>query len=307
MSSKQHAVSGLLILDKPIGLTSNQALGRVKRIFGVKKAGHTGTLDPMATGLLVICLGHATRVAAHLMNADKAYQARAHLGVITDTEDALGQVIERHVVPSLTPSQVEAVLNQFIGEIDQVPPMYSALKHQGKRLYALARLGQEVDRPARRVTIRSLTVTDWHLDDSGQPGFEMAVACSKGTYIRSLVRDIGQSLGCGAHLSALRRTAALPFDIDQAVSLDALEGMSLAEAQSALLPIEAALPDWAQISITPMQQADFSHGRAFAIDSVACEVSEGQWVCVMAQGVCIGFGQISDETLQPRAVFSANE
>lgn len=304
MSSKQHAVSGLLILDKPQGLTSNQALGRVKRIFGVKKAGHTGTLDPMATGLLVICLGHATRVAAHLMDADKAYRARAHLGVVTDTEDALGQVVERHVVPALSQSQIEAVLERFIGKIDQVPPMYSALKHQGKRLYKLARLGKEVDRPARRVTIQSLTVTDWHLDEPDQPGFEIAVACSKGTYIRSLVRDIGQSLGCGAHLSALRRTDALPFSIDQAVSLDALEEMSSAEAQRTLLPIECALPDWGRISLDPLQQADFSHGRAFAIDPAACEVSEGQWVCVMAQGVCIGFGQISAKTVQPKAVFS---
>ncbi len=219
----QHSVHGIVLIDKPSGITSNQALGRIKRIFGIKKSGHTGTLDPMASGLLVVCLGHATRVAGHLINSDKAYQARIHLGVTTDTEDAEGTVMEQHPVPMLERSQVLDVLSGFVGEIQQVPPMYSALKHQGRRLYDLARKGQEVDRPARSIRIDELQLIEWHLDDQVAPGFSIEVRCSKGTYIRSLARDIGEALGCGAHLSFLRRTYADPFDLDEAITPDDLE------------------------------------------------------------------------------------
>jgi tRNA pseudouridine55 synthase len=305
----QHSVHGIVLIDKPSGITSNQALGRIKRIFGIKKAGHTGTLDPMASGLLVVCLGHATRVAGHLINSDKAYQARIHLGVTTDTEDAEGTVMEQHPVPMLERSQVLDVLSGFVGEIQQVPPMYSALKHQGRRLYDLARKGQEVDRPARSIRIDELQLIEWHLDDQVAPGFSIEVRCSKGTYIRSLARDIGEALGCGAHLSFLRRTYADPFDLDEAITPDDLDALPLEESYEHLRPIESALPSWPQVHLNDDDCQRFCHGRAvvqstnLAEGSLLAELDE-QWVVVMHQNRCIGFGQLNyANQLQPKTVF----
>ena len=229
--------SGILLLDKPRGLTSNAALGRAKRILGIKKAGHTGTLDPMATGLLVLCFGEATKVSGFLLDADKAYRAEATLGVTTDSEDAEGQILEERPVPDLEKAALETVLDRFRGPIDQVPPMHSALKHQGKRLYELARQGETVERPPRQVTIHSLELLDWTT-----PKLSLNVRCSKGTYIRSLVRDIGEVIGCGAHLSALRRTESAPFNLDNAITLETLNEMTAEEARALLLPPDQALP-----------------------------------------------------------------
>ncbi len=296
---------GIVLLDKPEGLSSNQALSRVKRLFATKKAGHTGTLDPMATGLLVLCLGHATRVCAHLLDADKGYLADVHLGVMTDTEDKEGAVIETRSVPLLKKAEVEAVLAGFLGPLQQVPPMYSALKHKGERLYDLARRGKSVARPARAVTIHSLTVTDWRLDDPEKPGFSFEVACTKGTYIRSLVRDIGEALGCGAHLCGLRRTQAAPFHIDQASTLEQLEALEVEALLDRLLPIQTALPDWPRVCLHLSDQHAFEHGRAIERSSVleADDIPVGQWVCVLADGHCIGFAEMTESALQPRAVF----
>lgn len=199
-------VNGVLLLDKPKGVSSNHALQRVRRLFQAQKAGHTGTLDPMATGLLPICLGEATKFSSHLLEADKVYRTRIELGVITDTGDAEGTVMEQHEVPSLSVDDVEAVLSRFRGEIDQVPPMYSALKHNGKKLYELAREGKQVERAARRVS-----VYDARLLAFEDTAFELEVSCSKGTYIRTLAEDIGQALGCGAHISQLRSSKRGPF------------------------------------------------------------------------------------------------
>lgn len=305
MTSKP-APHGIVLLDKPEGFTSNQALSRIKRLFGTKKAGHTGTLDPMATGLLVACLGHATRVCAHLLDADKGYWADVHLGVVTDTEDKEGEVLETRVVPTLSEADVDAVLDQFRGELAQVPPMYSALKHKGQRLYELARRGESVERPPRAVTIHSIEVTDWRLSDPDRPGFSFEVTCSKGTYIRSLVRDIGEALGCGAHLCGLRRTQARPFHIDQALTLDQLESLSAEALVESLLPIQAALPDWPRVCLGREALDAFFHGRA--IDRARCDgadaVEMGQWVCVLANDHhCIGLGEMGESALQPRAVF----
>lgn len=294
---------GIVLVDKPQGMTSNQVLGRIKRLFGQKKAGHTGTLDPMATGLLIICLGHATKVSAHLLDADKAYEARVHLGVVTDTEDAEGQVVGRHPVHGLTSSTVEAVLEHFKGPIQQVPPMYSALKHEGERLYALARRGETIDRPARAVTIHALTASDWALDDPTAPGFSLHIRCSKGTYIRSLVRDIGQALGCGAHLSALRRTASAPYDLTQAQTLEALDAMGEHQRSQALLPITSSLPHWPKISIDRRALSDFQQGRCIELMKQAQPATKGQWVFVMFEDVCVGLAEITDQGLQPRSVF----
>lgn len=252
-------LSGILLLDKPRGLTSNAVLGRAKRILGIKKAGHTGTLDPMATGLLVLCFGEATKVSGFLLDADKAYRAEATLGVTTDSEDAEGQILAELPVPDLDKAALETVLDRFRGPIDQVPPMHSALKHQGKRLYELARQGETVERPPRRVTIHAMELLDWTT-----PKLSLNVRCSKGTYIRSLVRDIGEVLGCGAHLSALRRTQSAPFNLDQAITLETLESMSTDEARALLLPPDQALLHLPEIQLDSIQSNRLNQGQKLA-------------------------------------------
>jgi len=251
--------SGILLLDKPRGLTSNAALGRAKRILGIKKAGHTGTLDPMATGLLVLCFGEATKVSGFLLDADKAYRAEATLGVTTDSEDAEGQILEERPVPDLEKAALETVLDRFRGPIDQVPPMHSALKHQGKRLYELARQGETVERPPRQVTIHSLELLDWTT-----PKLSLNVRCSKGTYIRSLVRDIGEVIGCGAHLSALRRTESAPFNLDNAITLETLNEMTAEEARALLLPPDQALLHLPEVHLDPIQSNRLNQGQKLA-------------------------------------------
>ncbi|MGY6630139.1 MAG: tRNA pseudouridine(55) synthase TruB [Wenzhouxiangella sp.] len=253
---KGLSASGILLLDKPLGITSNAALGRAKRLLGIKKAGHTGTLDPMASGLLALCFGEATKVSAFLLDGDKSYLAEVTLGVTTDSEDAEGRVLEEKPVPRLDEAALETVLERFRGPIEQVPPMFSALKHQGKRLYELARKGEQVERPPRAVTIHDLEL----LGFDGQR-LRLAVSCSKGTYIRSLARDIGQALGCGAHLSALRRTGSAPFSIEQAVDLDALDGLSREQARALLRPADIALPGWPQVSLDEAEATELRHGR----------------------------------------------
>ena len=313
MPHRPAASNGIVIIDKPQGLTSNQVLGRVKRIFGTKKAGHTGTLDPMATGVLVVCLGHATRVAAHLLDADKAYEATLHLGVMTDTEDAEGEVIDTRPVPALSRDHVLEVLSGFLGHLDQVPPMYSALKHKGQRLYELARRGEEVKRPARQIQIYAIELIDWNLLDQECPGFSIAVHCSKGTYIRSLVRDIGEALGCGAHLCALRRIEAEPFEIGEAMTMEYLESQSREVLSTYLKPIESALPTWPRIKLDAQARDLFSHGRLVTDYQWEQEGSDeptsipSTWVIVRYEGECIGFGEIQlSGDIQPKAVFNTN-
>lgn len=213
------SISGLLLLDKPLGLSSNAALQRAKRILGIKKAGHMGTLDPLATGMLPICLGEATKFSDFILQADKVYRTHAYLGKKTTTGDAEGEVLVEKTVPAdLSIDKIQTVLNEFVGEITQVPPMYSALKHQGKPLYELARQGIEIERAARTIKIFSIKLINVRL-----PIVELEVHCSKGTYIRTLVEDIGERLACGAHVSLLRRLQVANFNADQMVSLDELE------------------------------------------------------------------------------------
>ena len=258
--------SGILLLDKPIGLTSNAALGRAKRVLGIRKAGHCGTLDPMASGLMVLCFGEATKVSGFLLDAAKAYSAEAILGITTDSEDADGEVVDEKNVPNLDRDQLEAILERFRGEIEQVPPMHSALKHQGRRLYELARKGETVERPARRITIHRLELTALEL-----PRIRLEVECSKGTYIRSLVRDIGEAIGCGAHLSALRRTLSAPFKLADAITLENLESLNPEEARTLLLPADQALIHLPEIHLDPIQSTRLRHGQRLAgLDSSAC-------------------------------------
>ena len=286
---------GILLLDKPLGITSNTALNRAKRVLEIRKAGHTGALDPMATGLLPLCFGEATKISAWLLDADKTYLAEIRLGETTASGDAEGEVVERAEVPELDPVGVDAVLEEFRGEILQVPPMYSALKQKGKRLHELARQGIEVERKPRPVSIHKLDLLE--LDGAR---LSVRVRCSKGTYIRSLAMDIGAALGCGAHLAALRRTASGPFTVDHAVGLEALEGMDQAEARQLLLPADLAIQDWPAIQLSPEQARHIRHGRTILLDS-----GTGGLVRMYSEETFLGIGEnIEGGRIQPRRLFN---
>ncbi len=229
----------MLLLDKPQGLSSNDALQKARRLFNAAKAGHTGTLDPMATGLLPLCFGEATKFAGELLDADKSYAATVRLGVTTDSGDAEGRVLETRAVAA-SEAEVRTVLERFRGEIEQVPPMHSALKRSGRPLYEYARAGIEIERAARRVAIHRLELSNWRGES-----FDLEVSCSKGTYVRTLAVDIGAALGCGAHLTALRRTRIGALDIADAVTLGELESLDEAARDAFLRPADAlvaALP-----------------------------------------------------------------
>ena len=217
---KGRLINGILILDKPTGMSSNHALQRVKRMFGARKAGHTGSLDPLATGLLPICLGEATKFSQFLLDADKRYQTTAQLGVRTDSSDADGKVVETKPCEHITVTDVEAQLPQFRGLISQVPSMFSALKHQGQPLYKLARAGKTVAVKPRQVTIHNLELLSFKYSQ-----VRMDISCTKGTYIRSIVEDLGLALDCGAHVAQLRRLQAGPFVAEQMVTLEDLQGI----------------------------------------------------------------------------------
>ncbi len=241
-------VDGILLLDKPIGLTSNRALQQVKRLFNANKAGHTGSLDPLATGMLPICLGEATKVSGFLLEADKRYRAVCRLGVRTDSADADGEVIETRPVPQLTRERVIEVLEGFLGAQMQTPPMHSAIKQQGVPLYKLAHQGIEVARKAREVTIHGIELLRLDGDE-----LTIDVRCSKGTYIRTLAEDIGEALGCGAHISALRRTGVGGLEMASVVDFETLEALAAqgAEALDALLvPAGDALPEWPAVRLS---------------------------------------------------------
>ena len=256
---QRRPVHGVLLLDKPYGLSSNDALQKAKWLLRAEKAGHTGTLDPLATGVLPLCFGAATKFSQLHLDADKSYEAIAVLGVQTSTGDVEGDVIAEKPV-DFTPEQLRAVTERFTGAIQQVPPMHSALKKDGKALYDYARAGIEVDREAREVTIHALDVQEIEVDDNGRRRLRLQVTCSKGTYIRTLGEDIGHALGCGAHLSALRRTATGPFATHQCISLSALEALSENERQMRLLPVDALLPDHTPVMLTEDDAGRFLSG-----------------------------------------------
>lgn len=235
----RRPVHGVLLLDKPLGLSSNQALQKAKWLLRAEKAGHTGTLDPLATGVLPLCFGAATKFSQMQLDADKTYEAVAQLGVKTSTGDAEGEVVLERAV-QVNDVDLATVTQSFTGPIRQVPPMHSALKKDGRALYEYARAGIEVEREARAVTIYALDIR-WAPEEQAQPAIRMKVTCSKGTYIRTLAEDIGEALGCGAHLRALRRTATGGFDVGDAVTLEALEKMTEAERMKCLQPVESLL------------------------------------------------------------------
>jgi tRNA pseudouridine55 synthase len=247
-------VHGVLLLDKPVGLSSNDALQKAKRLFRAEKAGHTGTLDPLASGLLPLCFGAATKFSQVSLDADKAYRATLQLGVTTTTGDAEGEVLQRRPVSS-DRIAIEAACARSTGEIEQVPPMHAALKKDGKALYEYARAGIEVEREARRVTIHRIDIVDWH-DDV----LVLDVRCSKGTYVRTLAEDIGEALGCGAHLSALRRTASGPMSLESAVTLEQLAELDERQRDALLLPADALLAEWPQVQLGDDDAARFLSG-----------------------------------------------
>ena len=256
---QRRPVHGVLLLDKPLGLSSNQALQKAKWLLRAEKAGHTGTLDPLATGVLPLCFGAATKFSGLHLDADKTYEATLQLGVTTTTGDAEGEVIERRAVPAITPEQLEAVRQRFLGRITQVPPMHSALKKDGKALYEYARAGIEVERAPREVEIHALNLALAQVDQA-QAAIKIEVTCSKGTYIRTLGEDIGQALGCGGHLTRLRRTATGPFVAAQCTTLPALEALDDHERLNLLQPAEALLPDHTAVTLAADDAAKFLTG-----------------------------------------------
>jgi tRNA pseudouridine55 synthase len=255
---QRRPVHGVLLLDKPLGLSSNQALQKAKWLLRAEKAGHTGTLDPLATGVLPLCFGAATKFSQLHLDADKTYETVVRLGVSTSTADAEGEVIETRPV-NCTPGQVVEALDRFMGEIEQVPPMHSALKKDGKALYEYARQGETVVREPRRVTIHDLDLLHMQLDGDA-PSLRLRVRCSKGTYIRTLGEDIGNALGCGGHLSLLRRIATGPFRAEQCVTLDALEAETEQQRLSHLLPVPSLLPRHTPITLDEENAARFLSG-----------------------------------------------
>ncbi|CBJ51439.1 tRNA pseudouridine(55) synthase TruB [Ralstonia solanacearum] len=252
-------VHGVLLLDKPIGWSSNDALIRAKRLLWARKAGHTGTLDPLATGLLPLCFGEATKFSQDLLEADKTYETVVRLGIKTSTADAEGEVLSERSV-AVTPEQLRTAIGRFIGEIDQVPPMHSALKKDGKPLYEYARAGQTVERAARRVTIRAIDILATDLD-AAAPTVTLRVCCSKGTYIRTLGEDLGEVLGCGAHLVALRRTQVGSLTLDGAVTLEALEAASEDQRAALLAPVDALLQTLPRVELGAEDSRRFLHGQ----------------------------------------------
>jgi tRNA pseudouridine55 synthase len=294
-------VRGILLLDKPRGMTSNRALQRVKRIYRAAKAGHTGSLDPLATGMLPICFGAATRLGGYLLDAGKEYRVTAQLGVATDSGDADGAVTERRAGGAAPTEQaVREVLARFVGEIAQVPPMYSALKHDGVRLYHLARQGITVPRAERRVTIHGIDLMRYEW-----PELELTLRCSKCTYVRTLVVDIAAALGTIGHVLALRRLAVDPFGDAPLATLEQLEAMEAAGGTEALdrllLPADRALAAWARVAIAPDAAARLMHGQSVEADS-AWPVGR---VRIYSQaGTFIAIGEVTaDHRLVPRRVF----
>ena len=246
----------MLLLDKPIGYSSNQALQKIKLVYQAAKAGHTGTLDPLATGLLPLCFGEATKFAHFLTDADKVYIATLKFGITTNTGDAEGEVLSVKDV-NFSKMQLEQVCNQFVGVISQIPPMYSALKHEGKAMYEYARAGVEIERAARTITIHNIEINAFDQDIA-----TITVKCSKGTYIRTLAEDIGAQLGCGAHLIGLRRTATANYQINQAITLEQFEAMSPAQRALLLLPADSAVQHLPEIILDADSTFYLQQGQA---------------------------------------------
>ncbi|MCO4881144.1 tRNA pseudouridine(55) synthase TruB [Paraburkholderia caribensis] len=292
----RRALDGVLLLDKPVGLSSNDALIRAKRLYLAKKAGHTGTLDPLASGLLPLCFGEATKFSQDLLEADKTYEATMRLGIRTTTGDAEGEAIETRDV-TCDQAAVEQALVQFRGEIVQVPPMYSALKRDGKPLYEYARAGQTVEREGRQVTIHALEVLACAL-----PDVTFRVTCSKGTYVRTLAEDIGEVLGCGAHLVMLRRTGVGALTLADSVTLDALSDALPDERDAWIQPVDALLSTFPSVQLDADATRRFLHGQRLRLADLAVDESvlQGTRARVYAsEGKLLGVARVGEGVLAP--------
>jgi tRNA pseudouridine55 synthase len=285
-------IHGILLLDKPIGITSNAALQQVKKLFNARKAGHTGSLDPIASGMLPLCFGEATKFSQFLLEADKHYRVIAKLGVKTTTGDIEGEIIHQQTVSGISQDILLNTLAKFKGEIEQIPSMFSAIKHQGQPLYKLARQGIEVERKPRVITIYELNLLHYQDNDS----FEFDVRCSKGTYVRNLVEDIGEILGCGAHVTSLRRLAAGPYQAEQMISMDALTALftenGVAAADAHLLPVDSSVASWPTITISETAAFYLRQGQAIIVP----HAPTSGWVRVMLKdGRFLGVAEILDD------------
>jgi len=282
------------VLDKPLGLTSNRALQMVKRLYVAAKAGHTGSLDPLATGVLPLCFGEATKFSQYLLDADKAYESSFVLGVATATGDAEGEVLATQDASGVTRDHIERAMENFRGEIDQVPSMFSAIKQDGKPLYKLAREGREVERKARRVVIKQLELRAFRAGDKAE--VDIYLECSKGTYVRSIAEDLGKALGCGAHVSALRRTRAGPFEIADSVTLNTLEALKsneqLAEMDKLLLPADAALGGLPLVKLSESGGFYLRQGQPVQVPNAPCN---GMVRVALETGEFLGIGEILDD------------
>jgi len=300
--SRGRPVDGILLLDKPLGFSSNDALQKVKNLFKASKAGHTGSLDPLADGMLPICFGAATKLSAFLLDADKYYQVRVKLGVTTATGDTEGEVLQTRSTEGIGREQIEQVLPRFMGTIAQLPPMYSALKHKGQRLYKLAREGVEVEREPRDITIHALELGEVDGDE-----FELSVHCSKGTYVRTLAEDMGEALGCGAHVVALRRTGVGPysgltmFTLDQVLE-KAEQGLEALDRL--LLPVDTALGEWPAIVLSKDSAYYLKMGQPVLVPRAPTE----GWVRLYeGEDAFLGVGQVQDDgKIAPKRLMAQN-
>jgi tRNA pseudouridine55 synthase len=287
-------LDGILVLDKPPGLTSNRALQMAKRLYGAAKAGHTGSLDPLATGVLPLCFGEATKFSQYLLDADKAYTSSFVLGVATATGDAEGEVLATQDASGVTRDDIERALENFRGEIDQVPSMFSAIKQDGKPLYKLAREGREVERKARHVVIKQLELRAFRPGEKAE--VDIYLECSKGTYVRSIAEDLGKALGCGAHVSALRRTRAGPFEIADSVTLNTLEALKSNEQVAAmdklLLPADTALGGLPLVKLSESGGFYLRQGQPVQVPNAPCN---GMVRVALETGEFLGIGEILDD------------
>ena len=296
--SRGRPVHGLLLLDKPQGLTSNAALQRAKRLFGAAKAGHTGALDPLATGVLPLCFGETTKFSQYLLDSDKCYRTTYQLGAFSTTGDSEGELLDECDASGVTREDVSSALESFRGDIMQVPPMYSALKHEGQPLYKLARAGIEVERKSRPVTIYELNLLDFRPGRAAE--LDLEILCSKGTYIRSIAEDLGKSLGCGAHVTALRRTIAGGFELSQCTKLESIEELLADEGEQALdqllLPVDAPVESLPSVILEADSAYYFSQGNP-VMDHQALKVGvEGDLVRVFdVDDRFLGLGFLDDE------------
>ena len=292
-------INGVLLLDKPLGFSSNQALQKVKWLYSAAKAGHTGTLDPLATGLLPICLGEATKFAQYVTDADKTYFATIQLGATTTTGDAEGEVLSTAPV-NVSLSQFQAASQQFIGEISQIPPMYSALKHEGKALYEYAREGVDIARQPRLIRIQNIAVDKFEVDVA-----QITVICSKGTYIRTLAEDIGAQLGCGAHLIGLRRTETAGYLLPQAVTIEQLEAMAIESREALLLPVDSAIESLPVVTLNADAAFYLMQGQAVW---QAGKMPSGDMRLYDEQNNFLGLGCLQDDgKIAPKRLIKNNQ